>query len=315
MRHPCGSADHHHALDFIDGQRGIAQHLFCRLNGLADEVFADFSKGFAGEFEVDRFAAAQAHDNWRDAMRSQIFLGFTRTGEQEAGIFGRERLQTGAFENPAENAMVEIVAPEGGVAAGRQDFEHAAREPEDRQVKGAAAEVIDGIDAFGFVVQTIGDGGCRWFVQEAQYRESGEFGRILGGLTLCIVEISRDGDHRADQHAAKRSFGSITQRTQDVGGNLDRTFDAGGGLDAYHARRVLEQIRQAFPVRDVGNPAAHEALGRTDDVARIKGLARQGVMADDRLAFRQIVHHRRQQGASEAVTEYRGLTAANRRDQ
>ena len=211
--------------------------------------------------------------------------------------------------------MVEIVAPEGGIAAGRQHFEYATREPKNRQVKGAAAEVIDGVDAFSFVVQTVGNGRCRRLVQQAQHRKSGKFGGILGGLSLRIVKISRDGDHRANQHATERGFGAMTQGTQDVGGNLDRALDSGGGLNTHHARRILELIGQAFPVRDVGESTAHEALGRTDDVTWIERQAHQGVMADDRLAFCQVVHHRRQQGAPEAVAEYRGLTTAYRRHQ
>ncbi len=42
-----------------------------------------------------------------------------------------------------DHAVVEVVAAEVGVAAGREHLEHVLADLEDRDVEGAAAEVVD----------------------------------------------------------------------------------------------------------------------------------------------------------------------------
>src|SRR5256885_11824621 len=54
--------------------------------------------------------------------------------------------------------------------------------------------VVDGVDAFGAVVQAVGNGCSRGFVDQAQQVDAGELCRILGGLALCIVKV---GDRKS----------------------------------------------------------------------------------------------------------------------
>ena len=93
------------------------------------------------------------------------------------------------FDNP----HVEVLASEEGVTVGGLHLEYAVADLEDRDVERAAAEVVDGdLPAFG-LVQTIGDGRRGRFVDDAQDFQSGDLPGVLGGLTLGVVEVGRNG--------------------------------------------------------------------------------------------------------------------------
>src|ERR1043166_1555755 len=98
--------------------------------------------------------------------------------------------------------MIEIVAAERGIACGREYLEHAARELENREIERAAAEIVDCEEAFRRVVEPVGDR-CRGrFIEEPQHVEPCEPPRILGRLSLGIVEVSWNRDHRAIERSA-----------------------------------------------------------------------------------------------------------------
>ena len=100
------------------------------------------------------------------------------------------------LEGDPQQQVVDIVAAEVRVAIGGEHFEDAVLQLEDRDIEGAPAEVVDGDDALLALVETIGQGGGRRFVDQAQHFESGDAAGILGGLPLRIVEIRRHRDDR-----------------------------------------------------------------------------------------------------------------------
>ena len=132
-------------------------------------------------------------------------------------------------------------------------------------------------------------------LKQAQHVDAGQLRRILGGLALRVVEVGGHGDDGADQVVAQRIFGALAQGGQDLRRDFDRAFDAGDGFQLHHARRVLEIVGQVFRVGDVGQAAAHEALDGHDGVLRIGGLRGLGLVADVRMAVRQVAHDGRQQ--------------------
>ena len=73
-------------------------------------------------------------------------------------------------------------------------FEDAIVQLEDGNVEGAAAEVVDGDDAFLLAVESIGERRRGGLIHQAQHFEAGHAARILGGLALRVVEVGRDGD-------------------------------------------------------------------------------------------------------------------------
>ena len=315
LRHARRSADHHHALHVLRPHARVAQRLLHRLQRLGHQRAGDFGKDLRRQLQIDDFAAREPRRNRRHAVRRQVFLGFARAGQQQARILGRERLELGRLEHPAEDALVEVVAAERRIAAGRQHFENAARQVEDRDVERAAAQVIDGIHAFGGVIQPVGDRRRRRLVEQAQHRKSGQLGGILGCLALGVVEVRGDGDHRADQRAAERILGPLAQSTQDLGRNFHRALGPGHGPHPHHAGRLFKVIGHRLAVRDVAQTASHEALDRNDGVARVARLHRLRLVADRRTAVGAVTDDRGQQRAAERVGNDRRLAAAHGRHQ
>ncbi len=80
---------------------------------------------------------------------------------------------------------VEVLAAQEGVAVGRLHLEHAVADLEDRDVEGAAAQVIDGDLLAVVLVQAIGQGGRGRLVDDAQDFEAGDLAGVLGRLTLA----------------------------------------------------------------------------------------------------------------------------------
>ena len=69
---------------------------------------------------------------------------------------------------------IDVVAAEGGVAAGGDDLEHASGHAQERDVERAAAEVVDRVQALAAVVEAVGDRRRRRLGEQAQDLEPGE---------------------------------------------------------------------------------------------------------------------------------------------
>ncbi|MNT59262.1 NAD-specific glutamate dehydrogenase [compost metagenome] len=103
----------------------------------------------------------------------------------------------GLFPQPIGQQVVKVVAAQRGIAAGGQHFEHAAAQPQNGNIKGAAAQIVNRDDAFLPGIQAIGNRCRRRFVQQAQHVQPGHTRSVLGALALCIVKICGNGDHHA----------------------------------------------------------------------------------------------------------------------
>ena len=238
-----------------------------------------------------------------------------KVGRRDAQVDFLARVQLGVLADPAEQAAVEIVAAQSRVAARGQHFEDALAQFQDRDVEGAAAQVVHGVHAFGRVIEAVGDGGGRRLAQQTQDIDAGQLGRIFRRLALGIVEIRWYSNHGAHQVVAERVFRALAQGGEDLRRHFDGAFHAGHGFQLHHAGRVLEIVGQVFRVGDVGQAAAHEALDGNDGVLRVGRLRGQGLVADVGMAVRQVAHDGRQQGAPVFVVEHFGNAVADGRDQ
>ncbi len=176
----------------------------------------------------------------------QVDLGLRGRGQLDLGLLGRllQALQRELVVAQvdallllelvgqiADQPHVEVFAAEEGVAVGRLHLEHAVADLEDRDVEGAAAEVIDRDGAGLGLVEAVGERRRGRLVDDAQHFEAGDLAGVLGGLALGVVEIGGNGDDGLVDLLAEMGFRGLLHLLQDEGGDLRGRIGLAVGLD------------------------------------------------------------------------------------
>lgn len=96
----------------------------------------------------------------------------------------------------ADKTVIEILTTQVGVTVSSLDFKDALIDGQQRHIESTATEVEDQNVALaaGLLVKSVRDGSSSGLVDNAEHFETSDGAGILGGLTLTVVEVSRDGD-------------------------------------------------------------------------------------------------------------------------
>src|SRR5712692_8794303 len=100
------------------------------------------------------------------------------------------------FDEPVDDPLVKVVAAEVRVAVRGLHLEDALAELKDRDVEGAAAEVVHRDDLVLLLVEAIRERRSGGLVDDAEDLKTGDLTRVLGGLALLVVEVRGNGDDR-----------------------------------------------------------------------------------------------------------------------
>ena len=109
-----------------------------------------------------------------------------------------------------------------GVAVGGKDFDNAVADVQNGDIERAAAEVIDHDLLLGFLVDAVGQSGCGRLIDDTLDVKTRDLACVLGGLTLCVVEVCGNGDNGLGDGAAQICLGVRLQLLQDHRGDLLR---------------------------------------------------------------------------------------------
>ena len=121
------------------------------------------------------------------------------------------------FDHPVDDSLVEVIAAQVGITVGGKNFDDAVRDLDDGYIEGTAAQVIDHDLLFFFIVEAIGKG-CRCrLVDDTLYFQARDPARVLGRLTLRVIEISGNCDDRFCDLLAQIVFRVRFQLLQDHG--------------------------------------------------------------------------------------------------
>ncbi len=240
----------------------------------------------------------------------QVDLGLLGRRKLDLGLLGRflQALQGHAvlgqvdalvllelLGDPVDQPLVDVVAAQVGVAVGRLHLDDVFADLQDRDVEGAAAEVIDGDQLVLLLVHAVGQGRGRRLVDDALDVEAGDLAGVLGGLALGVVEVGRDGDDRLGHFFAQVILGRLLQLLQDQRRDLGRRIllahDAHPGVVVGPADHLEGDHLDL--VADFGYPAPHEALDGIDGVFRIGDRLALGHLADQPAAVLGEADHRR----------------------
>lgn len=98
-----------------------------------------------------------------------------------------------------EKSVVEVLTTKVGVTGGGLDGEDTADDREERDIERASSEVEDEDGALLLVlvvgrVETVGNGSGGGLVDDSENVETGDGSGVLGGETLRVVKVGRDGD-------------------------------------------------------------------------------------------------------------------------
>ena len=261
----------------------------------------------------------------------QVDVGLHHRGELHLGLLRRflEPLQRHAIlaeidavalpelgDDPVHHPLIEVVAAQMRVAVGRLDLDDALADLEDRDVKGAAAEVVHGDRLFLLLVETIGQRRRRRLVDDAHDLEAGNLTRVLGGLALGVVEVGRHRDDRLGDRLPEIFLGRLFQLLENHRGDFRRRH--------FLAVRRDPRIAVGAPyhlIRDhlhlLGHLVelpAHEPLDREHGVLGVGHGLPFGHLADEPLAVLGKADHRRRQAPTFRVGDDDRLAAFHHGD-
>ncbi len=186
-------------------------------------------------------------------------------------------------DDPILDDAIEIVAAEQRIAARRFDLKHAVGELEDRDIEGAAAEIVHGHLAGFLLVEAVREGRGRRLVHDAQYLESGDPAGVLRRLPLRVVEIRRHRDDGLHDILAEILLGRELERPQNHGRYLGRLIAA--ILELYEnfvALALADRVRDAIDfVPGLRKAASHETLDRVDGIVGIGDGLALGELTDE----------------------------------
>ncbi len=219
--------------------------------------------------------------------------------------------------------LVEVLAAEERVAVGREHFELALAvdvgELDDRDVEGAAAEVVHGdLAVTARLVEAIGQRGRRRLVDDALDGEARDAAGVLGRLALLVVEVRRHRDHGFRDRLAEVVLGRLLHLHEHARRDLRRRHLLAVDFDPRVAVVGLDDV-----VRDHADVllhdrvvvlAADQALDRVERVLRVGDGLALGRLADQDLVVLGEGDDGRRGAVTLAVLDHAGLAAFHDRD-
>mmetsp|Transcript_18981 Transcript_18981/g.40214 ORF Transcript_18981/g.40214 Transcript_18981/m.40214 type:complete len:233 (-) Transcript_18981:155-853(-) len=195
------------------------------------------------------------------------------------------------LEKVLDDAVVEVLAAQVGVAGGGDHLEDAVVDGEERHVEGAAAQVEDeDVLLARLLVEAIGDGGGGGLVDDAHHVEARDGAGVLSRLALRVVEVGGDRDngvlHLLGEellgrllHAAEHHSGDLLGRELLLGA-VDLDLDDRLAVDIDNVERPQLHVVLHGGVRKT---AADETLGVVHSVGRVERGLVLGRIADQAL--------------------------------
>ena len=210
-RHTSLTTNEDHVVDIGNGQTGILQSDFQRLDGTVNQVFYQAFQFRASHFDVHVFRTGRVCSDVRQVnvgllSRRQFNLRFL-SGFFQALHGQRVVAQVNALifleliNEVVDQTSIEVFAAQVGITVGRQNFKGFFAinfvDFDNRDIESTTTEVVNRNSTVAhFFIQTVSQRGRGWFVDDTFDFQTGDTAGIFGCLTLRIVEVSRYGDNR-----------------------------------------------------------------------------------------------------------------------
>jgi hypothetical protein len=205
-RDPRGSAHQHHLIDVLGLELGRGQGVVHNLHRPQKEIVDHGDELGAGEGALEVLGPAGIHGDVRKGnprLQARGKLLLCLFGGVPQPLHGlriaaevNPRFLFELLDEPVHDPAVEVITAKLGVSIRGDDLENALADLEDGDVEGPAAEVVDEDFLFALFVEAVGQGRSGGLVDDAEDLKARDGSRVLRGLALEVVEISRAGDDR-----------------------------------------------------------------------------------------------------------------------
>ena len=189
--------------------------------------------------------------------------------------------------------VVEVLTTQVSVTSGRLDLEDTLLNGQEGNIEGTTTQIENEnvTLAISLLVKTIGNSSSSRLVDDTEHVETGNQTSILGGLTLGVVEVSRDGNDSVVDGTTQVRLSSLTHLGQDHGGDflrsevllltleLDLDDRLAGLLDDLEGEVLHISLNLS-----IVELAANETLGIEDGVGRVHGDLVFGGITDQTLS-------------------------------
>ncbi|VVN70124.1 hypothetical protein PS685_04984 [Pseudomonas fluorescens] len=238
QRHTSLTTDQDHVVDRANLDTGVFQRDAARLDGALNQVFNQCFQLGARDLHVQVLWTGSVCSDVR-----QVHVGRLARGQFDLGFFSRFfqtlHRQRITFEvHPAfflefvdevvDQTNVEVFTTQEGVAVGGQHFELVLAidfsDFDHGNVERTATQVVNdyGVIALG-LVHTVSQRGCGRFVDDTFNVQARDATGVFSSLTLAVVEVGRNGDHRFGHWLAEVVFGGLLHFLQDFSRDLWRS--------------------------------------------------------------------------------------------
>mmetsp|Transcript_13398 Transcript_13398/g.16549 ORF Transcript_13398/g.16549 Transcript_13398/m.16549 type:complete len:292 (-) Transcript_13398:83-958(-) len=123
------------------------------------------------------------------------------------------------------HTLIKILSSQVGVAIGGHHFEDSVVDGQQGHIEGATAKVVHQNVLLGLLIQAIGDGCSRGLVDDTKHIHASNGASVLGGLTLRIVEVGRNGHDGMFHFLAQVVFSGLLHLGEHHGGHFFRCHD------------------------------------------------------------------------------------------
>ena len=243
--HTGHAADEDDLVDLGAAETGVVQAVVARDLGAFEQRVGELFELGAGERHLEVHRAVGVHADER-----QVDVGAHAGGEFDLGL---------------HDDLVEVVAAQVRVAVGGLHFEDAVADFEDGDIERAAAEVVHRDALVGFLlIHAVGQCGRGRLVDDALDVKTGDAAGVLGGLTLRVVEVGRDGD-------------DVVVRDHFIryAGDLFLDFVELAAHETLHGEDGVLRVRHGLAFRGLADEA-FAVLGESDDGRSRVGAFRVG---------------------------------------
>ena len=209
---------------------GVIESLLAWVDSAVNQGLDESLELGTGEGEVDVFGSVGGGGDVRKRnigreggrkLALGLLGGLTNTLDSHAvrrDVDTRLLLELG--KNVVDKGNVKVLTTKVSVTVGRLDLEDTLLHLKDGDIERSTTQVVDGDDSRIGLVETVCEGGGGRLVDDTEDLETSNRTGVLGGLTLRVVEVGRDGDDGVLDGLAEVGRGSVLHLVNDEGTDL-----------------------------------------------------------------------------------------------